>query len=716
MADDMAFWHNKERARALFYDLLGRSERGAYDDDFLAQLAAYREEAPDSERADIFAARYLLAQGDAETAVLCGERAYQQRPVNLAVWKVLAAAYPQVGRELDAVTMRGHIQGMYPEEELSLTFPKEMQQEALGRFSVAANFSCYAPLAVYRASIENNELSFQLDIFIGEELPLPMPAGSDRFWVGTYVDEGFLSTMASIYEPMRHDFNFIANNRDVTFDIQKARTCTGTVRIEVPEGKSVVVPVAGTEFCQNFSIRTAGEEYPGYLGKWAFSYFRLDETATLHSEGPAPFAVGTPILLEHSPARKKLVLNLFVDGFCWPAARAIFAEHMPRTAKFFSRGVIFDQHFSAAEHTQPSLPAIETGCYPHRTQIFNERDNHQMPFTIKTVSERMSDLGYYAHAPLVSGHDTYYGTYRGYNRLIATYGFMPAYEGTERLIRALEALRGTDQFILYHTTDIHPLNIQTPLKFSTEVEVNIPLADRFVKLDRTVPSVRTPRLPIYLEQFLVSMHHVDRNIGEILSYIEEHYDEDEYIVNLYSDHGCALYDPFTTLKEIDFVGEYGTGAAWMIRGAGVPEGVTVHDLTSSVDIYPTLGHLCGFPVSPDIDGRLPAVFGGTARDAVYSSSQYPSQTYKLAVRTHKHVLRLETREVVDEDGSVDFAGADVGIYPRGYELERDHLLDSADLRAFFYPRARDFVKGTANNGEFWPEMRAARPNWFGAAD
>ena len=389
---------------------------------------------------------------------------------------------------------------------------------------------------------------------------------------------------------------------------------------------------------------------------------------------------------------------------------------MPRAAKFFSRGVIFDQHFSAAEHTQPSLPAIETGCYPHRTQIFNERDNHQMPFTIKTVSERMSDLGYYAHAPLVSGHDTYYGTYRGYNRLIATYGFMPAYEGTERLIRALEALRGTDQFILYHTTDIHPLNSQTPLKFSTEVEATIPLADRFVKLDRTVPSVRTPRLPIYLEQFLVSMHHVDRNIGEVLSYIEDHYDEGEYIVNLYSDHGCALYDPFTTLKEIDFVGEYATGAAWMIRGAGVPEGVTVHDLTSSVDIYPTLGHFCGFPVSPDIDGRLPAVFGGTARDAVYSSSQYPSQTYKLAVRTHEHVLRLETREVVDEDGTVDFVGADVGIYPRGYELERDHLLDSADLRAFFYPRARDFVKGTANNGEFWPEMRAARPNWFGAAD
>ena len=76
MSDDLhTFWRNDERTYALFYDLLDRAERGAYDDDFLAQLAAYREAAPESERADIFAARYLLHHGDAENAVLCGERA-----------------------------------------------------------------------------------------------------------------------------------------------------------------------------------------------------------------------------------------------------------------------------------------------------------------------------------------------------------------------------------------------------------------------------------------------------------------------------------------------------------------------------------------------------------------------------------------------------------------------------------------------------------------
>ena len=173
-------------------------------------------------------------------------------------------------------------------------------------------------------------------------------------------------------------------------------------------------------------------------------------------------------------------------------------------------------------------------------------------------------------------------------------------------------------------------------------------------------------------------------------------------------------DPSATHSEIDFVGEYGTGSAWMMRGAGVPKGVTVQDLTSSVDIYPTLGHLCGFPVAESVDGRLPAVFGGQPRTVVCSASQYPSQTYKLAVRSHDHVLRLETREPVDEDGTVDFADAQVGIYPRGHECEEEYRLDAEALRAFFYPYARSFVKETANNGEFWPAMRAARAEWFGA--
>ena len=701
MQDDFSiFWHSNTRAYDLFRDLLARADRSAYDDDFLTQLAAYREEAPASERADIFAALYLLQSGDAERAVLCAERAYAARPLCFPVWHILARAYEMLGRSLDALTMRGYIHRRVTADDFQPHLPQEHLQEALSRLTMSLNKMSYAPLISGRATLTQEGLHLGNDIFLGEEIPLTMPADSVRFWVGLFVDEGFLSAMSYVHEPMRHNLDFFIRNRDATFDIQKARTASGSVRVEIPAGMSAVIPVAGTVPDQNFSIETADKTYPGYLGKWAFSYFRLTESATLRSDA-APFAVGTPIRIGHSPQRRKLVLNLLIDGLCWPAVRPLFAEHLPRIAKFFARGVIFDQHFSASEHTYSSLPSIETGRYSHHTQVFNEHEMHEMPLSIRTIAEEMSSLGYYCTAPLLTGQTLYNGVYRGYDRLITNHGFQPAYEGTERVLRMLEALPEADHFMLYHTSDMHPLNVQRPSKFSTEVEAHIALADRFVPLDPTMPSVRIPRLPIYLAQHLVSLHHIDRSVGTLLDYIEEHYDEDSYIVNLYSDHGCALFDPAPAGAETDLIGTYAAGAAWMMRGAGVPEGIVAEELTSSVDIYPTLGHLCGFPVRPDIDGNLPAVFGGTARDAVYTTSQFPGQTFKLAVRSQTHTLRVETRGCTAMDGTADLTDAAAAVYPRGRELDEAYAEDSAALRSFFYPRARAFLREISNNGELF---------------
>ena len=87
-------------------------------------------------------------------------------------------------------------------------------------------------------------------------------------------------------------------------------------------------------------------------------------------------------------------------------------------------------------------------------------------------------------------------------------------------------------------------------------------------------------------------------------------------------------------------------------------------------------------------------------------SMFPGQTYKLAVRTYDHTLRLETDAPLNEDGTANFAEAKVAVYPRAHELEADYALDSEELRAFFYPHARKIIQEIANNGEIWPE-------WFG---
>ena len=716
--DNRVFWHNNEQASALFYDLLARSEQDAYDDNFLMQLAAYREAAPTSERADIFAAKYLLHHGDAENAAVCAERAYRKRPVNREIWLLLAESYARLDRPVDALTMYGYAYGLYLSPEIPMELLMRGGKDGLDRLSIAAGIGTGAPMTQNRAFLAGADhvLEFQLDAFVGEYLPLTPPEGSARYWVAAYVDNAFLSDQSQLIEKMRHTDVFVDRmQRDYPFCLQRAQEVRGRVTIEVPEGAEVILPIAGTEPLQELTIASKSQPpASAYLGKWAFSQFRLTETTEITPASDAVYAVGTPIRLGHSPARRKLVLNILIDGLAWNIARTHFPDAMPNIAHFFARGTIFDQHFSTSECTYPSLPVIETGRYPIHTQVFNERNSHELPLDMMTLSECMTDLGYYAAAPMGAADPIYSGTLRGYDQLNTTGWKLLSAEAVDRTIMQLEAFDETDQFLHLHVADVHPWNAKG-FKFHPAVETHLPLSERLFDTDEHIASVRLPKLKIYQEQFWQSLRRVDRNLAQLLTYIEEHYAEEEYLVSVYSDHGNSIFSaPVNGV--MDVIAENSTRALWMMRGAGVPEGRIVDELTSSADLYPTLGALCGFPAAEDIDGNLPAVFGGKERDAVYSMSMFPGQTYKLAVRTHDFALRLETQEKVDEDGTVNFADARVGIYPRTHELEEDCAVDSAELRAFFYPRARSIARAIANNGEFWPAMREARPEWFGEAD
>ena len=707
MTDDrIAFWRNNEQASALFYDLIDRTERGTYDDDFLAQLASYREVSPNTENADIFAACYLLHHGDTAAALICAERAYRRRPVRYAIWTLLAEIYTRLGRTIEALTMHGYAYGLHLAPDIPMELAVRGGAEGLNRLSVAAGIGTGAPLTQSRAVFDEIGLRFDLDAFVGEHLPLTPPVGSARHWVAAYVENAFLSDKSALIEEVRRTEVFVDKmQRDFPFQLQKAQEIRGAATIEIPQGTEVILPIAGTEKLQELTVKT--DSLPpaaAYLGKWAFSHFRLSETTHLDAADDAPYAVGTPIRLGHSRARKKLVLNILVDGLSWNVARTRFPDGMPNIARFFARGVIFDQHFSTSECTYPALPVIETGRYPHHTQVFHAHDSHELPLDFMTLSECMTDLGYYAAAPMGASDSVYCGALRGYDMLNVSAWKLPSAEMVDRAIMQIEAFHETDQFLYLHTTDVHPWNAKG-FKFYPAVETHLPLAERLFEMDESIASVRLPKLAIYQEQFWKTLCHVDRNIGVLLSYIEEHFTPDEYIVNLYSDHGNSVFS-LPINGAIDVIGENSTRAVWMMRGAGVPEGIVTDELTSIADIYPTLGALAGFPVASDIDGNLPAVFGGKERTAAISMSMFPGQTYKLAVRTHDHTLRLETDAPLNEDGTANFADAKVAVYPRAHELEADYALDSEELRAFFYPHARKIIQEIANNGEIWPE-------WFG---
>ena len=696
MSEDYAvFWRNNEHAQKLFYALLACAEQDAYDDDFLMQLAAYREAGGDAVHADIFAAQYLLANGDAANAVTCGERAFRMRPAEPAVWSVLSRSYHAAGRYADALVMQGYALNFF-HVPIALDIPASvLTQETLDRLSIAAGKANYAPYALSRMRYSaENGLQAESAIFFEEFLPVS-PHISPAYYVGAYVEQGLSNDKRWLMNAIRTAPGLAENvGGDFTFDIMRGARAPKAAAITVAPGTEAVVPIIGTAEGQIITAQTETIDDTAWLNPAAVNFFRLSENTRFTSD--SDFIIGTPIRVGHSPRRRKLVLNILVDALPWHVVRTSFAEHMPHTARFFSHGTIFDQHYSVHEFTYLSLPTIETGMYMQHTGISNEWTAAELPADYITLSEHLRAQGYATTYLMNAGDGIYNGITRGYDRLVITPYQDFARDAADRVIRFLEGMPDVDNVLSLHLMDIHPWS-NAQFQVPDTVQMNLPLAKRLSGPEEKVASPYLKPSALNQAAFWHCVHNVDRALSTLFSYLEEHYTPEDYLVNLYSDHGVPIFSPKHYI-----VDEQMTHAAWMMRGAGVPERAVVDDLTSAVDICPTLCALLGFPIDAPVDGILPRVFGGAGREIAYSNSIFPRKEYFLAARSRDYTLCLETPDIASVSGTVDLQHAKAEIYPRAHEKEAGYEIDDPALRAFFYPRVREFLKGIASNGEAFP--------------
>ena len=318
--------------------------------------------------------------------------------------------------------------------------------------------------------------------------------------------------------------------------------------------------------------------------------------------------------------------------------------------------------------------------------------------------QQMKALGYYCVNIMGSGDGIYNGSTRGYDRLIDNSYATHAYVGVERTIQQLEAFHDCDQFLFLHVMDVHPWKanlVDVPLATQT----GLSLKERLDGMAFEGASVYIGKTALHESSVQEGIRNTDRSLGVLFDYLQEHYAEDEYIVNLYSDHGVSVYD-----SEPYLMSEHHLGAALMVRGAGIPAcGIVDDELTSVLDIYPILAHEAGFDVPDFCDGTLPAALGGEGHDYVISQSLFPGQTYKLCIRTAAHEFLLESIEPVDEDGTTDLSSADMGIVTR--TGAREPVVDN-QVWCDFLAVARAHTRQIHNDGHHWPAMRQARPEWY----
>ena len=693
------------RGYALFEALKEKGERREYDDAFLALLVDYRELFPHSENVDIFYAHYAIAHGSYSVALETAERSYAKKKCHYEIWKILIACYKYFGNTWQQLMIEGMASHVY-RLPVKAALPRERLQEYLDLLSLATGEPVYAPLAKSRTHFENGALTESCGVFAGEFLPsLREVQDVYRYWVGAYIGRGGLDNKGRLLEILKDDSRFCAmGGADFVFDIMKSRLVSDHVAID--EGCEVLVPLIGTKESQE--IHFSGEKLEtnaAFLGKWATSFYRIGEKTQITS--CEPFLMGEPIPLLHSSRRKKFVLHILADGLCWTAMKQHGFSLMPNLMKFFLKGIIFNNHFSVAEYTYPSLATIETGCHLHRLQTFNSTCMNELDEGYVTLSEQMKRLGYYCTSLLGDGSGIYNGVTRGHDRLLVNAWELSAHEGMERTIQSLKAFAECDSFLFLHFTDTHPwpsCSVQLPLSTQTGAS----LAERIKGAGAAVPSVYLPHEPLFAAAARESMASVDQHLGMLFSYIEENYAEDEYIVQLYSDHGSAVL-----VDEPPYLmGTAQTGASWMLRGAGVPQKGLVDELTSALDIYPAAARLVGFEVPAGLDGNLPEILGGKQREYVVSNSIFPGQTYKLCIRTAEYEFRLESQEVVDEDGGVDLRRPKMQLFHR---TDTAREIEDGAMLGRFLSVARQHTASFDTRGEIWPEKRALRKSWYPGA-
>lgn len=673
--------------KEIFYHLLDKHHKAEYDDEYCNLALQLRDKFPELAGFEIFYAFYALAHKAYNVAFEQAKIAYRKRRLSDKVWEVFVKCYEKLGDQR-AVTYYQGLRRKFYQEALNLHLDEESSADCLDLLSLAMGVAIYAPFAAERISHKNGNLQQSAAVFVGEYLPR-LYQEKYPYWVGVYGEQEEASGKNWLLEAMKNNPDFAMRcGADLVFDIQRSHTLKSEMII--PGADGVLLPIAGSQDKQDIYFKVEGRELSATLQKWMYNYFRIDKpTAVLSQDN---MIVGKPIRLGHSEKRCKLVLNILVDALSWSSQKERGYADVPNIMRFFSKGIIFNNHFSVGEYTYPSLATIETGMCPHNSQVFNEQAAVEIEQDYLTLSEQMQQLGYYCVNIMGVGNGFYNGVTRGYDRLLTNSYITPVYEGVERTIRHMEAFGDCDQFLFLHGMDVHPWRVkdfQVPVTSQT----NLSLKDRVDGYDESRPSVYIKHTPLYEQVNIDGIRNTDRALGNLFRYLEEHYQDDEYIVQLYSDHGCSVYDENPYL-----LSEHHVGAAYMVRGAGVPAKGLVDELTSGLDIYPVLGRLAGFELPAYIDGDLPAALGGREREYVISNTMYPGQTFKMAIRTREFVCQLETTDTMTIDGTVDMSTASFKIYRRENDTEQ---IDSPELRNYFAAIIHDYTKSFDNHGLVW---------------
>ncbi|WP_114576540.1 sulfatase [Saliphagus sp. LR7] len=357
------------------------------------------------------------------------------------------------------------------------------------------------------------------------------------------------------------------------------------------------------------------------------------------------------------------VLLVTVD--CLRADRfreGIDAGLLPTFADLDARGTTFDDAFTVANTTDPSLTSILTGAYPMDHGVVE--NGWGLPADRPVAAERFREAGYNTfgvvsvdhladdHSGLGCGFDRYfdgsaYGTlYPILSRIYDTKGFNAVFGAVKD--------RGVGPYTVkrfLRRTGLIDLHCRPARKVTADARsgleaVEEPFFGWVHYFDLHEPRNAPPGLRADHDEYTAAMIHADDHVGRLLDDLEERGLAEETLVVLTGDHGEALGDHGYTGHGRTLYDEE-LHVPLVFAHDSLPAG-TVGRQARTVDIVPTLLSLSGLdPLGPA--GRpLFADGAPLAEDRPLFAMAYPTFEDRVALRTEGWKL-VRDRGAGDEE-------------------------------------------------------------------
>ncbi len=280
----------------------------------------------------------------------------------------------------------------------------------------------------------------------------------------------------------------------------------------------------------------------------------------------------------------------------------------PALESMAAEGVVFENHFSTSTVCSPGRGAITTGCYPHTNGLMGLIHRGWIG-NLEQYPHLATLLARQGYKPLLFGgqHEHWDPSQLGYNQLVKEdkRGAAGIAEGFCDWLRNRPAEDGpcfaAIGFGEGHRAGMNPSHFRR--------DSYGPADPATVQVPPWLPDI--PEIREDLAWFYGAMNYIDTQVGRIIDTMQQTGRDEDTLLIFTCDHGTSFIHGKATLYD------GGTKSALLVRlPGGRHGGQRISELSSHVDILPTIMELAGLEAPPYAQGDslLPAI-GGTKHEA-----------------------------------------------------------------------------------------------------